>query len=273
MSAPFLIEPRDLAAALQAGAMLMDARKREHFMHGHIPGAIPYSTYDEFVPDTTLDGMKQFVERLAPRLGMLGATLDRPIVVYEDDTGMRAAREAWIFEYLGHRNVRILHGGMRQWMGEGGRPVVGDEIKTVRPKRFLPLVASGNFAGADEVARRSDSPMFTVIDVRDDLEWAGKDDTPCCARRGRIPRAVHIEWTEFLEGGRFKLPEAILASLTRRGIDPNAEIALYCHRGARSAAAYFALRHAGCAGARNYIGSWHEWSAREELPVDPGSAA
>ena len=43
------------------------------------------------------------------------------------------------------------------------------------------------------------------------------------------------------------------------GIPKNAEIIAYCHSGSRSAFAAQLLREAGYA-ARNYAGSWHEWS-------------
>jgi thiosulfate/3-mercaptopyruvate sulfurtransferase len=263
MAASFLIEPGELLDAVRAGALLIDARKREAFTRAHIPGAVPFSTYDLFVPDTTLDGMKAFAANMAFMFGTAGVTLERPVVVYDDDTGMRAARELWILEYLGHRNVRMLHGGYRQWLAEGGIPESGDDVKTTRPKRLQALVASGGFSGADEILRRGGNESFVIIDTRTDLEWAGKDSTPCCARHGRIPNAVHIEWLAFMQDGRFKSPDAILAVLARHGVDPHAEVVTYCHRGARSAAAYFALRLAGCSGARNYIGSWHEWAARD----------
>ena len=51
------------------------------------------------------------------------------------------------------------------------------------------------------------------------------------------------------------------------GLPEGAEIVAYCHSGSRSALATLALR---CAGydARNYAGSWHEWSRHDELPLE-----
>ncbi len=268
MDTSFLIEPSELPAALNAGATLIDARQQGAFASGHIPGALPLSTYNAFVPNTTIEGMKEFAKNMADRYRMVGATRERPIVVYDEDTGMRAARELWILEYIGHGNTRMLHGGLRQWMAEGNPVITDTDIPTVRPKNFPISIGSGGFVAADEIGRRAGSFNCAVIDVRNDLEWAGKDNTACCARRGHIPRSKHIEWTQFLDNGRFKSPEAILALLQQHGINPRGDMMLYCHRGARSANTYYALRHADCTAARNYIGSWHEWSARTDLPVE-----
>ena len=267
----FLIEPGELGRALAEGALLLDTRRDGAFELGHIPGALPFSTYDVFVPGTTLEGMNAFAADMAGRYSMAGASNERPIVVYDDETGMRAARELWILQYLGHRMARMLHGGLRQWVAEGRELDADTEVPTVRSGRFAVSVASGGFASANEVCRRAGNRNFGVIDVRDDLEWAGQDNTPCCARRGRIPHSVHIEWTRFLENGRFKSPQAIRDLLTANGLNPEWELTAYCHRGARSASTYYALVHAGCTGARNFIGSWHEWSARADLPIEgPG---
>ena len=51
------------------------------------------------------------------------------------------------------------------------------------------------------------------------------------------------------------------------GLPEGAEIVAYCHSGSRSALAALALRAAGY-DARNYPGSWHEWSRHEQLPME-----
>ena len=51
------------------------------------------------------------------------------------------------------------------------------------------------------------------------------------------------------------------------GLEPGAEIVAYCHSGSRSAIAAQALRSLGY-DARNYVGSWHEWSRHDDLPIE-----
>jgi thiosulfate/3-mercaptopyruvate sulfurtransferase len=51
------------------------------------------------------------------------------------------------------------------------------------------------------------------------------------------------------------------------GAAPGAEVIAYCHSGNRSAVAVEMLCAAGFA-ARNYRGSWHEWSRDPDLPAE-----
>jgi thiosulfate/3-mercaptopyruvate sulfurtransferase len=263
----FLIEPRELQALAQKDELLvLDARRPADYAKGHIPGAVNFSTYDDFVLDTRPEGLAAFARNLVARYAGVGVSKFRPIVVYEDDTGMRAAREAWMLEYLGHPRVKILHGGLAAWRAAGcnlSLERTGDWTVALRVHARSELVI-----GADEIAARLGAPGWTLLDVRDANENAGRDKTACCPRRGRIPGSVWIEWTNFLSGGRFKEPEAIRSLLAERGVDPESEIVPYCHRGARSANTYYALRRAGLKKVRNYIGSWHEWSSRADLPLE-----
>lgn len=266
----FLIEADALRREIGRGDVLViDARKPADYAVGHIPGAVNFNTYDVFALDTRPDGLTAFARDLGLRYLGIGVSNLRPVVMCEDDTGMRAARDAWLLQFLGHREVRMLHGGLNAWRAAGCEVNLqppGDEWTVA----FHVRERSDLVIGCDEIARRLGGRDLTLLDVRDADEHAGRDRTACCARRGRIPGSVRIEWTEFLERGYYKPPHAILALLKERGIDPASEIVPYCHRGARSANTYYALRHAGVSRVRNYIGSWHEWSARADLPLEEG---
>jgi thiosulfate/3-mercaptopyruvate sulfurtransferase len=265
----FLVEPEALLATFaDLDGLIIDARSAEAYAAGHIPGAISVSTYDNFVPNTKPEGMRAFANQAAALYGAAGITLDTPVLVYDDDTGVRVARECWLLEYLGHRHVRLLHGGLNAWQQCGGPISTTASVNT--PQQFEIQHSSAGFVSADSLVAEFNQPKRVVIDVRDELEHDGLDHTACCERRGHVPGAVWIHWSEFLERGRFKSGEAIRDLLHSRGIREDDELAPYCHRGARSANTYWALRLAGYPQVRNYIGSWHEWSARSELPLELG---
>ncbi len=265
----FLVEPETLLSSFTGlDGLIIDARSPQAYAAGHIPGAISVSTYDYFVPNTKPEGMRAFASQAAALYGAAGISMDTPVLVYDDDTGVRVARECWLLEYLGHRNVRLLHGGLNAWQQCGGP--IGTQSDSSTAQQFAIQHHSAGFVSADEIKSELDHPKRVVIDVRDELEHDGLDHTACCERRGHVPGAVWLHWSVFLEQGRFKSGEAIRALLHSRGIRADDELVPYCHRGARSANTYWALRLAGYAQVRNYIGSWHEWSARTELPLELG---
>jgi thiosulfate/3-mercaptopyruvate sulfurtransferase len=111
---------------------------------------------------------------------------------------------------------------------------------------------------AEELAGRLGE--LTVIDVRTAGEYDGTFGSPCDPRQGHIPGAVNLDVQELMLLTDDELRE-------RLGIPEGAEVVAYCHSGSRSAMAVQILRILGY-DARNYPGSWHEWS-RTDFPLEP----
>jgi len=115
-----------------------------------------------------------------------------------------------------------------------------------------------------ELAARLDDPGLTILDVRSRPEFTGERGYASDPRQGRIPGARHLWINELI----MRSPEEIRE---RVGLPEGAEVVAYCHSGVRSAHAVEALRNAGYR-ARNYVGSWHEWSRHAELPAESGAS-
>jgi thiosulfate/3-mercaptopyruvate sulfurtransferase len=110
----------------------------------------------------------------------------------------------------------------------------------------------------DELAARLGE--LAVVDVRTPEEYDGSRGQPCDPRQGHIPGARNLDIYRLMELDRGRID-------ARLGIEPGAEVVAYCHSGARSAIATQILRALGY-DARNYVGSWHEWSRHDDLPIE-----
>ncbi len=117
--------------------------------------------------------------------------------------------------------------------------------------------------GLEELLARLQAGGLVLLDVRTPAEYTGEQGYPCDPRQGHIPGARHVQLEQLLGGE----PDAVRELV---GAQEGAEVVAYCHSGQRSGLAVAALESAGYR-ARNYPGSWHEWSRRTELPADAGS--
>jgi thiosulfate/3-mercaptopyruvate sulfurtransferase len=60
---------------------------------------VNFSTYDLFALDTRATGLAAFAQDVGLRYFGIGLSNLRPVVVYEEDSGMRAARDAWLLRF------------------------------------------------------------------------------------------------------------------------------------------------------------------------------
>jgi thiosulfate/3-mercaptopyruvate sulfurtransferase len=264
-----LLAPRELADVLTQGAppgpLLLDVRPPDAYAAGHIAGAIHVDLWGVSLIDTDPAPLKAFMWMIEHVLAIHGVDASTRVIVYDEQSGVRAARAFWFLEYFGHPAVQLLDGGFNAWIREG-LPVTRDAAPAPT-KEWTAGRDDWKVATWTDVRKAVGTGDAVILDTRSDGEYSG---TTIRARRGgAIPGAVHIEWTRNLtDAGDFKPAAELKQMYTDAGVTPDREVITYCQGGYRAAHSYLALRLLGYPRVRNYTGSWKEWGDREELPIE-----
>jgi len=262
-----LTTPEKLRRALEQPAkpLLIDLRPPEDFAAGHIPGAVHLDLWGVSLIDTDPAPLKAFMWMIDHLFQLRGVEQSTPVVVYDEQSGLRAARAFWFLEYFGHPDVRVLDGGFGAWV-HAGLPVTRDAAPP-KQSTWTGTPQERTLATWRDVKSRLGNPDVVIVDTRSAEEHNG---TLVRAKRGgKIPGAVHVEWTRNLAAdGRFKPADELRAMYEGAGVTPDKEVVTYCQGGYRAAHGYLALRLLGYPRVRNYTGSWKEWGDRTELPVE-----
>jgi len=227
---------------------------------GHIPGSRPL-VLGSPPPGADDAAVAELAKEVALRLRRHGITGSERLVLVDRGDGVGAMPAAQMAELAGHGQVAILLGGMAAWPGEVAEGPV--ELEPVREASLTPNPRA--LPTRQEIAARLDDASLTILDVRRDEEYTGKRGSACDPRQGHIPGAKRVEVTELFAGPGEPLPPERIRELV--GAPEGAEVIAYCHSGSRSALATLALSSAGY-DARNYAGSWHEWSRHADLPLE-----
>jgi thiosulfate/3-mercaptopyruvate sulfurtransferase len=265
-----LTTPDELSRMLNSDhpPLLLDLRAPEDFANGHIHGAVHLDLWGVSLIDTDPAPLRAFMWMIDHLFNLRGVDASTPVVVYDHQSGVRAARAFWFLEYFGHPSVQMLDGGFTAWE-RAGLPV-STEAKPPNKSTWSGTPQASTIATWRDVKERLGKADTVLLDTRTDGEYDGT--TVRAKRGGAIPGAVHIEWTNNLTPeGEFKPASELRAMYEAAGVTPDKEVVTYCQGGYRAAHAYVALRLLGYPRVRNYTGSWKEWGDREELPIEKPS--
>ena len=266
-NANLVLSPRALAARLESGAplLLLDMRPPEAYVAGHIPGAVHLDLWGVSLIDTDPAPLKAFMWMIEHVLALHGVDGGTPIVVYDDQSGVRAARAFWFLEYFGPPAVKLLDGGFAAWAA-AGLPVSVDAAPPPKSE-WTGSREAHTLATWRDVRDAVGSRDVVILDTRTDEEHEGR--LVRARRGGAVPGAVHVEWTRNLTpAGAFKPAAELKQMYEEAGVTPDREVIAYCQGGYRASHSYLALRLLGYPKVRMYVGSWKEWGDREELPIE-----
>ncbi len=269
----YLITAPELASRLSE-VTLIDLRPAEDFAVGHIAGSTHVDIYGVSLNDSSEAPLNSFLAIFRVLFGSRGVLADRQVVIYDHESGERAARAVWLLAVLGHPDVRILDGGTHAWIAAGQKlvqlteaPPAMDPTKAPpTPPPFRGTLNMDLLATRFDVHNAINNPAYAIVDVRREGEYRGTEKR---ARRvGTIPGALPIFWREHLDAqGAFRKPDEIRALYESKGVTPDKIVIPVCHGGYRSASTFIALKSLGYPQVRNYVSAWGEWGNRDDSTI------
>ncbi len=260
---------RDAVHVVDGSWALDGTDMRALYGQSHIPGAVFFDIDAISDHTTNLPHMAPSPEAFAEAVGALGVPDDATVVVYDRQGLFSAARVWWTFRLMGHRDVRILRGGLPAWLAAGhgvtdAQTMVNTVVYTPQLdyKKVIDINGLREIANVDSV----------VLDARPAARFAGTAPEPRAGlRSGHMPGSRSLPFAELIRDGALKPADELRTILEAKGVDDCATVVTTCGSGVTAAIISLAMAEIGRE-ARLYDGAWAQWGQETlDTPVVTGA--
>lgn len=246
--------------------VIIDGRSGDDYKAGHIPGAVNYGKTIVTTLKHPVDGRVVSVPEAERLFGQIGLDNNKGLIIYGAKGDYHVAIEQLPI-YVGVKEFCFLDGGYEAWVDSGKKvdtakvdpaPAVF-KAKVDKPELY---VSTEDMMGIVKTKR----PKVTIIDVRSTKEYNAEENTTL--RGGRIPGAISIPVDKNINKETGKMLSIEKLREVYKDIPKDHKVILYCHRGCRTAFAYYALENLGYKDVVIYEDGYIVWGARMDTPVE-----
>lgn len=237
---------------------------KEQYLEAHIPDAVFFDINHIAAPDTDLPHMLPDPVLFSSRVRKLGLGDGNRLVIYDNNDFFASARVWWMFRAMGHRDVKVLNGGLKAWIEAGGEtedlpPVSVERHYTARKRADL-------VKDMNQMRDLSKTGEATILDARAQGRFDGTAPEPRAdLKSGHIPESVCIPAAALINtNGIFKSKDELSETLGRFA---EGNVVATCGSGVSAAIIALALARLGNWDAAVYDGSWTEWASHIDNPI------
>jgi thiosulfate/3-mercaptopyruvate sulfurtransferase len=244
---------------------------KDDYLAAHIPGAAFFDVDAVSDHSNPLPHMFPSAEQFGRDVGALGIGNADAVVLYDAGGWVAAPRAWWMFLSYGHRDVRILDGGLRKWRAEG-RPIEGGEVKP-KSATFKATYDPKRVRSIEQMIANVESRAEQVIDARAADRFEGRAPEPRPGiRAGHIPGSRNVPYSNLFDAatGEMKSLDELRRAFSSAGVKLDAPIVTSCGSGVSAGVLTLALYRLGVTDSALYDGSWSEWGQTGGPPIATG---
>ena len=246
---------------------------KDDYLAAHIPGAVYFDVDAVSDHSNPLPHMFPSADQFGRDVGALGVSNGDTVVVYDAGGWVAAPRVWWMFLSYGHRDIRILNGGLKKWRAEGRAVEVGEV--TAKPTIFTASYDAKRVRSIEVMIANVASRAEQVIDARAADRFEGRAVEPRPGiRAGHIPGALNLPYNNLFDAatGTMKPLDELKKAFAGAGVDTTKPIVTSCGSGVSAAVLTLALYRLGVENTALYDGSWSEWGKADGPAIATGPA-